>query len=253
MVARTKDWQDKLSFGGRIPWAVGLLLSITVVLSLFAAFADRHAGPLFDIASLRPADVWRGQLWRLATWPLIEPRPIGLIFNCLFLYWFGPALAAEWGSRRFLLVFAGVTLAAGAGTCLVALIDPEVLRHAYLGGWVLTTALVVSWGLWFPDNIVRLYFVLPIRGYWLAWLTVGITVVYAVYSGWTDLLPELLGEASILAWLFRRTILARWSKAKRRFDAQRRDSVRLRSVRRKGRGVVDYLRAVEPPRDRDRD
>jgi hypothetical protein len=44
----------------------------------------------------------------------------------------------------------------------------------------MTTALVVGWGLTYPDNIVRIYLVLPIRGFWMAWGTVALTVAYAV-------------------------------------------------------------------------
>jgi membrane associated rhomboid family serine protease len=248
-----KRWQDTFTFGGRLPWAVGLILAATVVLSLSVAFGDRHAGAIFDFVSLLPAEVWRGQLWRLITWTFVEPSPIGLIIGCLMLFWFGGDLAGEWGSRRFLVVLGGVMLAAAVGTCLIAQVDPPVRHHPYLGSWALTTAMVVAWGLWFPDRVVRFYFVLPIKGYWLAWLTVAITVVYAVYSGWTRFLPELFSEASVLAWLFRKSILSRWTKARRSFDSRRREADRLRGVRKRGRVVVDYLRAVEPPDSKDRD
>jgi membrane associated rhomboid family serine protease len=248
-----KRWQQSFSFGGHLPWAVGLLLSVIVVLSLLVAFSDRHLSSLFHAASLIPGDVWRGQVWRLITWTFVEPGPLGLILGCLSIFWFAPDLAGEWGSRRFLAVFGGVVLAAAIGTCLVALVDRPVLTHAYLGIWPLVTALVVAWGLWFPDRVVRLFFVLLIRGWWLAWLTVAITVVYAVYVGWDSLLPELLAEASILAWAFRRTIFARWSKARRSMKARRREADRIKSVRKRGKVVVDYLRAVEPPDSKDRD
>jgi membrane associated rhomboid family serine protease len=246
-----KSWQQSFSFGGRLPWAVGLLLSATVALSLGVAFGDRHSGGLFDFVALVPADVWRAQVWRLVTWSFVEPTPLGLIFGCLFLYWFGADLAGEWGSSRFLRVFGSVMVVSALLTCLVAKVDPPILEHPYLGTWALTTSMVVAWGLWFPDRVVRIYFVLPIRGWWLAWLTVAITVIYATYSGWTKYLPELLAETSILVWLFRKSILSRWKKTQRKFDAQRRESDRAKSMRKRGKVVVDYLRAVDPP-DSDR-
>jgi membrane associated rhomboid family serine protease len=248
-----KRWQQSLTFGGRLPWAVGLLLSATVILSLSVAFGDRHAGAIFEFVSLVPANVWRGEIWRLVTWPFVEPTPLGLIFGCLFLYWFGNDLAREWGSRRFLGVFSGVMLVAALGTCLIARVDPPVLMHPYLGSWALTTAMVVAWGLWFRDRVVRIYFVLPVRGYWLAWGTVAFTVVYAIYTGWMGLLPELFAEASILAWLFRKTILSRWTKTSRSFDSRRREADRMKGARKRGRVAVDYLRAVEPPDSKDGD
>jgi membrane associated rhomboid family serine protease len=242
---RPKPWQQNFSFGGRLPWAVGLLIAITVVLSLLTAFGDRHAGGLFDLVCLRPADVWRGQLWRLVTWPFVEPSPLGLVFTCLALYWFGAPLAEQWGSRRFLLLVASAMLVAGGGTCLIALVDAEVLARTYLGGWAMITALVLAWGLWFPDRVIRIYFVIPIRGYWVARLTVIVTVVFAVYSGWAGYLPELLAEASVLAWLFRRSILGRWSNLRRSFDARRREGKPAKGARPE-RGIVVELRPGEP-------
>jgi membrane associated rhomboid family serine protease len=221
---RPAPWTDRLTFGGRLPWAVGLLIVVTVALSLVAAFGDRHAGPLFELASLRPADVWRGQVWRLVTWPFIQASPFSLLWACLFLYWFGRDLAQDWGSPRFLAVFGVVVAIAGAGTCLAGLVDPAVLDHAYLGGYAIECAMTVAWGLWFPDQVVRLYFILPIRGVVIAWLTIGITVLFAIYSGWEGVLPELVAEGATVAWLFRRSLLARWKRAVGGIDARRRNA-----------------------------
>jgi len=201
----------------------------------------RFIGHGCPVGALVPSEVWRGQVWRLATWPFIEPSPLSLLFTCLSLYWFGSDLAREWGSPRFLAVFGGVTLAAAVGTCLIAQIDEGALSQRYLGSWALTCAMIVAWGLWFPDRVVRIYFVLPIRGYWLAWLTVALTVVYAVYAGWERFLPELFAEGSSLAWLFRRPLLARWTTSRKAAEGRRRDAVRAK----KRAQSVAYLRVLE--------
>jgi membrane associated rhomboid family serine protease len=246
-----RQWQRNFTFGGRLPWAVGLLLALTAALSLLTALGNRHVGSLSDWIVLRPADVWHGQVWRLLTWPYIEPSAGGLIFSCLGLYWFGPALAQLWGSPRFLTVMVGATLVAGGGTCLVALVDPPVMQAEYLGSWAMITALVVAWGLTFPDRVVQLYLVLPIRGLWLAWLTVAITVVYAVYSGWLHLLPELFAEGAILAWLYQKTIFARWSRARSAYQQRQRTAQRASEARRRGGVVVDLHTGERPGNGRD--
>jgi membrane associated rhomboid family serine protease len=244
-MARAARWQNRFSFGGRLPWSVGLVLCVTVGLSLAVAFGDRHAGGLFELLSLVPHDVWHGQVWRLLTWPFIEPGPIGLIFACLFLYWFGRDLAEEWGDSRWLSVFGGVAAVAAVGTCLVAQVDPPVMDHAYLGGWALTSAMVVAWGLWFPHRVVRIYFIIPIRGFWLAWLTVAVTVVFAVYAGWESYLPELFAEGSILAWLYRRLLVARMSRVRRDLDVRRQNAERAGKRAR----AASHLRLIESQDD----
>lgn len=239
---------DRLSFGGRVPWGVGLVLILTLVLSLVVAFGDRHAGSFFGLTALIPEAVWRGQVWRLVTWPFVEPSPFGLIFGCLFLYWFGGELGREWGSRRFLGVFAGIVLAAALVTCLVARIDADVLDRRYIGGWATGAALAVAWGLWFPDRVIRIWFVIPVRGYILAWFTVGLTVVLAIYLGWEHVLPVLAAEGAMLAWLYRGAVSSRWARVRRAAAASR--EVRQREVVKRDRAKkraasVAYLRLVE--------
>lgn len=200
---RRSAWTERLTFGDRVPWAVGLTLVLLVGLSLPAAFITRHGASLFELGALVPAKVWRGEVWRLFTWPFLQPSPIGLILACLMVYWFGRDLYEEWSSRELVQVFGGVLLGAALVTMLVARIDPAVMASLYIGSYALTAALVVAWGLTFPNRVVRVYFVLPIRGLWLAWGTVAVSVVYAIYSGWSHYLPELAAEALILAWMHR--------------------------------------------------
>jgi hypothetical protein len=59
-------------------------------------------------------------------------------------------------------------------------------------------------------------------------LTVAVTVGFAVYEGWDRHLPQLFADASILTWLFRRSLLARWSEARARMAARRRETQRAR-------------------------
>jgi membrane associated rhomboid family serine protease len=244
MLHPRRQWKRDMSFGGRIPWAVGLLICVTVVMSLVTALGDRHAAPLFQWVSLQPAACWHGQIWRLVTWPFVEPSPWSLIFSCLALYWFAVPLAQRWGSRRFLTGFFSTMLIAAIGTCVIALIDPEVMGSTHLGGWAMVTALVVGWGLTYPDTIVRIYFVLPIRGFWFAWGTVALTVIYCVYAGWAGLLPELIGEGVVLAWFYRSRLSRRWSTVQRSFQSSRPAPPRPGQ-----RGVVVDLKSGRPKDD----
>jgi membrane associated rhomboid family serine protease len=209
-MASANQWQRRLTFGGRLPWTIGLLLSLTVILSLVTAVGERHAGGLFELVALIPALVLRGQVWRLATWLFVEPGPWALLFAGLSLFWFGAPLTHAWGSRRFLVFYVGIMIFAAVGTCLVALFDPAVRESTYLGGWAVGVGLLVAWGLTFPTQVVRFYFLIPIRGYWIAWITVATTVVYWAYMGWTNHLPELLAEAAALGWIYRVSVLSSW-------------------------------------------
>jgi membrane associated rhomboid family serine protease len=244
-VAVTKRWQHNFTFGGRVPWAIGLVIALTASLSILAAISERNLSSLFALAALVPDAVLHGQLWRLLTWTFFEPSPWGLIMSCLMLYWFGRDLAAVWGSRRFLAVFGGVVLTAAVGTCLIALVDSDVREQTFLGSWTLGIAMTVCWGLWFPNRTVNIYFFFPIRGVWLAWGTVGLTVLYSAYAGWARFLPEFVAETAVLLWFYR-SWLQRWARARGWFRGPHPlaggGSWRKRSRR---PVAVDYLRTVD--------
>jgi membrane associated rhomboid family serine protease len=240
-MARGEPWRNRFSFGGRLPWGVGLVLVLTLGLSLATALGDRHADGLLRLVALVPRDVWHGQIWRLATWPFVQPGPLGLIFGCLFLYWFGGELAEDWGSARWLAVFGGIAGVAGVGTCLVGLGDGSMIEHAYFSEYALTAAIVVAWGLQFPERQVRLYFLFPVRGRWIARITVALTVVFAIYVGWESYLPELFAEGAIVAWLYRGSLVARWARSRRELAARRQREARARKRAR----ALSELREIE--------
>jgi hypothetical protein len=103
--------------------------------------------------------------------------------------------------------------------------------------------MIVAWGLCFPDRVILLFFVIRVRGIVIAWLTVAITVLFVVYSGWEDYLPELVAEGSTLAWLFRRPLVARYRRTvvgapkTWRRDARRKQRTKA--------AKVTYLKVIE--------
>jgi hypothetical protein len=111
--------------------------------------------------------------------------------------------------------------------------------------------MTVCWGLWFPNRTVNIYFFFPIRGVWLAWGTVGLTVLYSAYAGWARFLPEFVAETAVVLWFYRSWI-RRWARARgwlRSSHPLAEGGWRKRSRR---PVVVDYLRTVddsEPPPD----
>jgi len=191
---------NPFSFGGRVPAAVGGLIAVTVAVSLAAAVGERNGLPLWRLLSLDPRAVWRGEVWRLVTWVLLENEPLNLLFGGLVLWWFGRDLVDAWGERRFLATYLGVAAAAAALTCLVGLAWPEVGMARTGGFWAALDAVVVAWALVHPFRQILLFFAVPVSGQALLWITVGGTVLFALFSGFVAFVPHLLAEG--VAWLW---------------------------------------------------
>lgn len=208
------------SFGRRLPPEVGALIVAIFVLSVIAAVAERSGFPLFAWMALLPEAVWRGEVWRLATWVLFESNPLSLVFTGVMLYFFGRDLAGSWGSRRFLRICGGLTLLVAAVVCVAArLLWPELMGRSYLGGWTLGAALIIAWAVMFPERELLLYFVLRVSGRQLIYLELGLTALFTIYYGMPYVFHIIAAQGLMLLFLYRfsvrrrlRTLTSRWRR-----------------------------------------
>jgi membrane associated rhomboid family serine protease len=161
---------------------------VTLAASIVAAL---DGGWLASWSALEPARIWRGELWRLVTWPFIESGPVSLVATCMVIYKFGGELAIRWGDRRLRRYVAGIVVLAAAATCVLAAITGQFHVHR-LGGWAVADVLVIAWARQFPDATLVLYGVLPVRGRDLVRITAGIAILFALYFGFVAMAPELV-------------------------------------------------------------
>jgi len=195
----------------RTPLVVVVLLAVTLVSSLVAALTTKVL-PIWAYGALVPAEVWRGQVWRLVTWVFLQEDPIGLVFGCLSIYWFGGPLCKAWGPRRFLLVY--LSLAVGTGV-LVTLIGhflwAQVGAGAYIGMWPLAEALIIAYAILFPNQPIFVAFVLPMQGQMLIVATFAGITLYAIYYGFALFVPHYIAATAMLTYLGGlRNIYLRW-------------------------------------------
>lgn len=239
---RRRDFGDSFTLGGRVPASVGFLLALMLAMSLGALFAPRLA----SWAALHTPSLLGGEVWRLVSWPLIQVDPIDLIFGGLVIWFFGPPLAMAWGDRRFLLTLLGITVAAALATLIASILLFAVPRP-YLGIWPIVDALVILWALRNPDQQVLIYFVLPVSGRVMAWITVGTNALFLLWAVARDGLAGLVGfmpfiTAMAIAWALaggRIGLPRRWRLGWRDWQMERqlrRRSKHLKVVRKNGEG-----------------
>jgi len=177
-----------------------LLLTASVV-----AMVD--GGWLASWTALAPQRIWRGEVWRLVTWALVEDAPSSLLLTCFCIYRFGGDLAPRWGDRRLRRFAVLIILAAAALTTLAALASRDALYLSRTAGWVICDALTIAWARQYPTAHLRLYGLVELGGQRLVLITVGITVIYAIASGPFFMLPELVACLAAAycprAWLAR--------------------------------------------------
>jgi membrane associated rhomboid family serine protease len=235
---RTGSPAELLTLGGRVPPQVGGLIAGLVLLSILGQLVHGLAPAL----ALVPAAVLEGELWRLVSWALVEVSPLGVLVDGLLLYWFGRDLCHAWGPRRFLATAAILAAATGLLASLLALAVPRLDAAVWIGPGAVLGALTLAWGLLFPERQILFNFLFPVSGRALAWLTVGLTVFFAIFEGWRVWLPHFLAQGLMALWFRGLSPRGAWQSLRMRL-AERRLRQRARHLK-----VVGRNGKGDPPR-----
>ena len=182
------NWLSKLErkFGR---YAIPNLMTYLVIL-YGVGFVLDMINPTFYSAylSLDAQAILHGQIWRIVTF-IIQPPSGNLIWLllALYLYYFiGKQLEMAWGAFRFnLYLFAGIIFHALAA--ILAYLVTGVSLH--LGTTYLNMSLFLVFAALYPDVQFLLYFFLPVKAKWLAWLD----VIFFLYGILQAFLPAYGG------------------------------------------------------------
>jgi len=184
-----------------IPKPIVWLGVAILVASAGGAVLQGFGIPALSYTVLVVNKVWRGELWRLLTWSLLAPDPLNLAFSLLALFFFGPDLMSRWGRTRFFQLYFGGAFLIGVVTCLVVRFLPAVIGAVpNVGVSVMLTAMVIAWGVLFPDRTILLFLILPVRGRYMITVTVFILVLYGVFGSFMLLVPYIV--AVVLSLLY---------------------------------------------------
>lgn len=149
-----------------IPNLMTIVVLGTALVYLLDAFSP--GASLSSTLALFPTLVRQGEVWRLVTFVFVPLGSGVLLLLELYFYWFiGSALEREWGTAKFSLFYlAGVVLNILFGFLALAAGDKSVLvtmRYVHL-------SLFFAFATLYPNLQVLLFFIIPIKVKWLAWV-----------------------------------------------------------------------------------
>ena len=161
--------------------AIPHLLHIVAFL-IACAFVLSKVNPYFvGMLTLDPDKVMEGQVWRLVTYLFIPPGRSFLlpdwavaVFYISFLIWVGNGLEQAWGIFQlnvyFLLSMTGITISA-------------FFLGADFSTFLVFQTLFLAFARFYPEEWIYIYFVLPVKVKWLAWIDGLILVFLFTVSG----------------------------------------------------------------------
>lgn len=166
----------------------GIMFLADIVLTRFGIDLSSLLGLHFFLASgFRP--------WQLVTYMFMHGNFSHLFFNMFALWMFGNTLENIWGTKRFLVYYLLCGLGAGLmqegvqyieyitqlshyqtvnmGTSVIPM--SEYLNYmTTVGASGAIYGLLLAFGMMFPDSLIYLYFVMPIKA---KWFVIGYAVV----------------------------------------------------------------------------
>jgi hypothetical protein len=151
------------------PIAVPNLTQILIagqVVVLVASLLDENTN-LLDRVPLVWASVFQGEAWRLLSFLFVpfSTSPIWLFFSCYIFFIFGNSLQSIWGYVRYnTFLWLGIVLTIAAAA--IAPEDPVSSQFLYM-------SVFLAFATYNPDFELRLFFVLPVKVKFLAYIQVA--------------------------------------------------------------------------------
>lgn len=150
-------------------------LMFILVVGMFTLFAAELAFPqlnLYDWLSFRRDLIFQGQVWRLITFIFLPPNSsiFWIVFTLYFYYMIGDALERQWGAFRFNVYY----LIGVIGLIISGMIT------GFTANAPLNMSLFFAFAVLFPDYQVMLFFMIPVKIKYLAFVDALLFIISLV-------------------------------------------------------------------------
>lgn len=160
-------------------------LSLYIIIGYVLGYILTLTGSV-EFISLNPDKIMHGQVWRLVTWILVPPSKLDLftIIMLFFYYSIGTSLEKTWGAFRYnmyilsgmlftvigaLLYYAGYVLIGNYPGAGVGSFQSPAFSTYYIN-----LSIFLAFAAIYPNMQVLLYFIIPIKIKWLAYVDAAI-------------------------------------------------------------------------------
>lgn len=140
--------------------------------------------------SLNPALIMRGQIWRLVTWIITPPESLS-VFTVIMLYFYyslGTALERTWGTFRYNVYILSGMLFTVAGIMILYGVSALLNLHVYIdyvSTYFLCMSIFLAFAMEYPNMQVMLYFLIPVKIKWMAYLDIAYLLYMLYVTNWT--------------------------------------------------------------------
>jgi membrane associated rhomboid family serine protease len=193
---------------------------------------------------LVPVDFFSGKVWQIVTYMFLHGGLWHIFFNMLALWMFGSVLERTWGSREFLKYYLMTGL--GGGLCYALFNMNSPIPTVGASGAIY--GLLAAYAVLYPDSMIYVYFLIPVKAKWFALIFGGIEFLLSFQQGsGVAHLAHLGGMVIGYVYLKRnrllRGTLRQW-QWRREEAARRREDQDLDMIRREVDSLLDKINRV---------
>lgn len=178
----------QVRIGGPMTAAVKILLisNITIFVLTFlpllfnSSEGGRIVSTLFFFLGMTPSLFWSAlTLWMPVTYMFLHAGLTHILFNMLALWMFGGDVEGVLGTRRFVVYYLVCGIGAGLTVALLQpILGPQSAAIPTVGASGAIYGLLLAYGLFFPERVILLGFIFPIKAKWFVAL-IGILVFFS--------------------------------------------------------------------------
>lgn len=141
--------------------------------------------------------IFQGQVWRLVSWLFlpVSLNPFFFAMAVMFMLFVSNSVEGEWGAFRVNLYL----IASAAGLALAGLI-PFVAGYSLYFGTIFFSSAFLAFATLFPNQIIQLFFIIPIKAKWLG-VADAVGLVALVLMAPSPLLMGALVTLGLLPYL----------------------------------------------------
>ncbi|MDP8205333.1 MAG: rhomboid family intramembrane serine protease [Candidatus Electryonea clarkiae] len=162
-----------IGFGSGLSPVIRNLIMINVGLFAFESLFKINLAHVFGLSPYR---FWHGFLWQPFTYMFLHGGFMHVFWNMFLLWMFGAQLESIWGPRRFLTYY----LICGVGAGLLNAVVTPGSPIPIVGASGSIYGLLLAFGLTFPNRVILLWFVLPIKAKYLVIIMGALELFFAL-------------------------------------------------------------------------
>lgn len=187
-------------------------LSLYIIIAYILGYILSFTGAL-NIFTLDPYEICHGQVWRILTWIIVPPSKFDL-FTVIMLYFYyqlGTTLERTWGAFRYnIYIFSGMIFTILGAFLLYAIStlnggDPQTMGYIVSTGfstYYINLSIFLAFASVYPNMQVLLFFVIPVKIKWMAYLDIALLGYQFIFSGAADRIAIVMSLLNFIVFFF---------------------------------------------------